>query len=110
MDSGALGCEVIIAGKLTGARARVQKFVEGYIKHSGEPAESVVETGYATAVKKLGIIGVQVKIVPPGAVLPDHFEIRADANPAPARVETDVFEDFDAELAAEPDVPEQEVQ
>ena len=54
MDSGALGCEVIIAGKLTGARARVQKFVEGYIKHSGEPAESVVETGYATAVKKLG--------------------------------------------------------
>jgi len=84
MDSGALGCEVIIAGKLTGARARVQKFVEGYIKHSGEPAESVVETGYATAVKKLGIIGVQVKIVPPGAVLPDHFEIRSDAKPAPA--------------------------
>ena len=101
MDSGALGCEVIIAGKLTGARARVQKFVEGYIKHSGEPAESVVETGYATAVKKLGIIGVQVKIVPPGAVLPDHFEIRADANPAPAV--QDVFDDFEAN-AAEPEV------
>ena len=101
MDSGALGCEVIIAGKLTGARARVQKFVEGYIKHSGEPAESVVETGYATAVKKLGIIGVQVKIVPPGAVLPDHFEIRADANPAPAA--QDVFDDFEAD-AAEPEV------
>jgi ribosomal protein S3, eukaryotic/archaeal type len=106
MDAGALGCEVIIAGKLTGARARVQKFVEGYIKHSGEPAESVVVTGYATAVKKLGIIGVQVKIVPPGAVLPDHFEIRADAHPAPA--EQDVFDEFDAELASEPDVPVQE--
>ncbi len=102
MDSGALGCEVIIAGKLTGARARVQKFVEGYIKHSGEPSESIVEKGYATAIKKLGIIGVQVKIVPPGAKLPDQFEIRADAAPAPARVvETDIFEEFDAELAAE---------
>jgi small subunit ribosomal protein S3 len=104
MDSGALGCEVIIAGKLTGARARVQKFSEGYIKHSGEPSESIVEKGYATAIKKLGIIGVQVKIVPPGAVLPDQFSIRADAAPAPARViETDVFEEFDAELAAEPE-------
>lgn len=104
MDSGALGCEVIIAGKLTGARSRVQKFVEGYIKHSGEPSESIVEIGYATAIKKLGIIGVQVKIVPPGAKLPDQFEIRADAAPAPARViETDIFEEFDAELAAEPE-------
>ncbi len=104
MDSGALGCEVIIAGKLTGARARVQKFSEGYIKHSGEPSESIVEKGYATAIKKLGIIGVQVKIVPPGAKLPDQFGIRADAAPAPARViETDVFEEFDAELAAEPE-------
>lgn len=103
MDSGALGCEVIIAGKLTGARARVQKFVEGYIKHSGEPAESIVETGYATAVKKLGIIGVQVKIVPPESKLPDQFEIKEGANPAPARrEESDVFDDFDAELAAEP--------
>eukprot|EP00831_Metopus_contortus_P083584 TRINITY_DN9291_c0_g1_i1.p2 TRINITY_DN9291_c0_g1~~TRINITY_DN9291_c0_g1_i1.p2 ORF type:complete len:200 (-),score=47.04 TRINITY_DN9291_c0_g1_i1:292-891(-) len=104
MDSGALGCEVIIAGTLTGARARVKKFVEGYIKHSGEPSESIVEKGYATAIKKLGIIGVQVKIVPPGAKLPDQFEIRADAAPAPARVvETDIFEEFDAELAAEPE-------
>jgi len=105
MDSGARGCEVIIAGKLTGARARVQKFVEGYIKHSGEPAESIVETGYATAVKKLGIIGVQVKIVLPGAVLPDHFGIRPDANPVPAQVaEADVFEEFDAKLAREPEL------
>ena len=73
MDAGALGCEVIIAGKLTGARARTQKFVEGYIKHSGEPSNTVVEKGYAVAIKKLGIIGVQVKLVPPDAKLPDHF-------------------------------------
>lgn len=75
MESGALGCEVIIAGKLTGPRARVQKFVEGYIKHSGEPSNTLVEKGYAIAVKKLGVIGVQVKIIPPGALLPDDFKI-----------------------------------
>ncbi|MEG3056625.1 MAG: 30S ribosomal protein S3 [Methanoculleus sp.] len=75
MESGALGCEVIVAGKLTGARSRTQKFTEGYVKHSGEPSETIVETGYALAVKKLGTIGVQVKIVPPGAKLPDTFEV-----------------------------------
>jgi small subunit ribosomal protein S3 len=75
MESGALGCEVIIAGKLTGARARVQKFTEGYIKHSGEPVNTIVEKGYAVAIKKLGVIGVQVRIIPPDSKLPDHFEM-----------------------------------
>ena len=83
MDSGALGCEVIVAGKLTGARSRTQKFTEGYVKHSGEPSETIVEKGYALAVKKLGTIGVQVKIVPPGARLPDTFEV---AEPEPKKV------------------------
>lgn len=75
MESGALGCEVVIAGKLTGPRARVQKFVDGYIKHAGEPSNTIVERGYAIAVKKLGVIGVQVKIIPPGAMLPDDFRV-----------------------------------
>jgi len=75
MEAGALGCEVIISGKLTGARSRVQKFVDGYIKHAGEPSVTIVQKGFATAVKKLGVIGVQVKIIPPGVKLPDSFEV-----------------------------------
>lgn len=77
MDSGALGCEVIISGKLTGSRGRVQKFVEGYIKHSGDPVNTLVDKGYAVAIKKLGVIGVQVRLIPPGSLLPDHFEVTA---------------------------------
>jgi len=77
MEAGALGCEVVVAGKLTGARARVQKFSAGYIKHCGEPSNTIVEKGYAVAVKKLGVIGVQVKIIPAGAKIPDHFEVTA---------------------------------
>ncbi|NLM29995.1 MAG: 30S ribosomal protein S3 [Methanomicrobiales archaeon] len=103
MDSGALGCEVIVAGKLTGARSRTQKFIEGYVKHSGEPSETIVEKGYALAVKKLGTIGVQVKIVPPGAKLPDTFEV-AEPEPkkAPAPIpepeEVGEDEEFEEEL------------
>lgn len=88
MDAGALGCEIVISGKLTGPRARVEKFLAGYIKHSGKPAEEIVDKGYSVAVKKLGAIGCQVRIVPPGAVLPDEFQIKAPVKEAEAKEAT----------------------
>jgi small subunit ribosomal protein S3 len=75
IESGALGCEIVISGKLTGPRSRTEKFVSGYIKHSGKPAEEIVDKGYSVAVKKLGVIGCQVRIIPPGTKLPDDFQI-----------------------------------
>jgi small subunit ribosomal protein S3 len=104
MDSGALGCEVVIAGKLTGARARTQKFTEGYIKHCGEPSNTIVEKGYAIAIKKLGVIGVQVKIVPADAKMPDHFAIieQVKKHPAPKATVTPIG-DIDPEEPALPD-------
>ena len=80
MESGAMGAEIIFSGKVTGARSRVVKFKEGYVKHCGEPAEEVVERGQGTAVMKLGTIGIQVSIIPPGSVLPDKFEVEVDAD------------------------------
>lgn len=100
MESGALGCEVVIAGKLTGPRARVQKFVQGYIKHAGEPSNTIVERGYAIAVKKLGVIGVQVKIIPPGAKLPDDFRVIAVPKaPKPEVDVTEIGEEIELESA-----------
>ncbi|MEA2034981.1 MAG: 30S ribosomal protein S3 [Euryarchaeota archaeon] len=121
MESGALGCQVVLSGKVTGARSRVQKFTQGYIKHAGEPSETIVEHGFAVAVKKLGTIGVQVKIVPPDAKLPDYFEV-FDPEPEPepepvAEVVTEEEEGFspevlgeeiDAELEATEDIPKDE--
>jgi small subunit ribosomal protein S3 len=83
MDAGALGAEIVLAGKVTGARSRVEKFNRGYIKHNGEPAQEVVDEGQGVAVMKLGTIGVNVKIIPPGAKLPDDFEIEEDAEVEP---------------------------
>jgi small subunit ribosomal protein S3 len=79
MEAGALGAEIVLAGKVTGARSRVEKFNRGYIKHNGEPAESIVDLGQATAVMKLGTIGVNVRIIPPDAELPDDFRIEEEA-------------------------------
>jgi len=86
MDAGALGCEIVISGKLTGPRSRTEKFIAGYIKHSGKPAIELVDRGYSVAVKKLGVIGCQVRIIPPDVRLPDDFQIEAPPSvtePAP---------------------------
>ena len=109
MEAGALGAEIVLSGKVTGARSRVEKFNRGYIKHNGEPAEEIVDEGQGVAVMKLGTIGVTVKIIPPGAELPDDFSIEED-------VEVEAVEQIAAEgegegveelLAEEPeDVPD----
>lgn len=74
MEAGARGTEIVISGKLTGERSRMAKFVDGYIKHCGEPAEQFVEKGIAVATLKQGVIGVQVKIVPPDVKMPDDIK------------------------------------
>ncbi|HPR42344.1 MAG TPA: 30S ribosomal protein S3, partial [Candidatus Methanofastidiosa archaeon] len=76
MNAGAKGAEIIIAGKLTGERSRTVRFYQGYIKKSGNPALENVSTGYATAKRKLGAIGVRVKIMPDDIVLPDEIIIK----------------------------------
>lgn len=76
MDMGALGCEITMSGKLKGPRGRMEKMVDGYIKHCGAAAEEIVDKGYATAQRKAGVIGVKVKIVKPDVKIPDDFHIK----------------------------------
>lgn len=92
---------------MTGARSRVEKFNRGYIKHNGEPAQEIVDEGQGVAVMKLGTIGVTVKIIPPGAELPDDFEIHDDVDVEPVEqvAESDGVESLLAEDPEEiPDV------
>ena len=109
MDAGALGAEIVLSGKVTGARSRVEKFNRGYIKHNGEPAEEVVDHGQGVAVMKLGTIGVDVKIIPPGAELPDDFGVHEDMDPAeivPDAVEANEAAGVEELLEGEPEEAE----
>ena len=63
MDSGAIGAEIIISGKLGGGKGVMSKFIDGYIKHSGQPAKELVDYGFEEANTKPGKIGIQVKIM-----------------------------------------------
>jgi len=64
MEAGAIGVQIEASGKLAGVeRSRFQKFKEGFIAHSGDYAEKLVDRGYAQAMLKPGAAGIQVKIM-----------------------------------------------
>lgn len=63
MESGAIGIQIIIAGKFTGSKTMTAKFVEGYVKHAGHLVDELVDEGFEEALTRPGKIGVRVRIV-----------------------------------------------
>ena len=107
MEAGAKGCEIEISGKLTSERARTEKFIAGTMVHTGEPAYSAVRKGFDVAIKKLGVLGVTVRIIPPDAVLPDEFEVKdVEVQPVSEEAETKVEVKVEAEGSEKAETPE----
>lgn len=75
MDAGALGVEVIISGKIPGARAKSWRFYQGYLKKCGDVSVSGVLKAQKKALLKSGIIGIKVAIMPPDLKLPDTITL-----------------------------------
>ncbi len=75
LNSGALGIELVISGKIPGARAKSWRFYQGYLKKCGDIAIYGVRSAKASALLKSGIIGIKVSIMPPDLVLPDTVTI-----------------------------------
>lgn len=75
MNSGALGVEILISGKIPSSRSRTWRFYQGYLKKCGEVATTEVDTAYQTAFLKTGSVGIQVRIMPGDIELPDHLEV-----------------------------------
>src|SRR3989338_1988493 len=78
LKSGAVGVEIIISGKIPGARAKSWRFYQGYLKKCGDIAVSGVRKAQKSALLKSGIIGIKVAIMPADLVLPDKIEVREE--------------------------------
>jgi small subunit ribosomal protein S3 len=78
MNSGALGIEILISGKIPSSRSKVWRFYQGYLKKCGDIAISGVNHALATAKLKTGSIGIKVSIMPPGTKLPDNIKLREE--------------------------------
>jgi len=109
MDAGARGCIVILSGKITGARHRVEKFQKGHIKYCGETALQHMDVGFSTAVKKLGTIGCTVRIMRPGTKLPHEISIfnREEVN-LPPLAGVSIFKPLELDEALEKAAKEEE--
>ncbi len=100
MESGALGCEILLKGKLRSDRGRYEKVVDGYIPKAGEAAQRYVRKAVIHVKQKKGTFGVTVIIVPPDAKFPDKIDLSGlpvieypeDEIALPAGVEPDAVE------------------
>ena len=102
MAAGAKGCQVVIAGKITGARHRTEKFTEGHIKFCGETVKEVMDFGFAVSKLKAGVLGVKVGIMKPSAVLPDEIKLERPADKKKDKKEEKPTEKHSEKKAAAP--------
>ena len=110
MDAGARGCQITIAGKLTGLRHRTEKFLSGHIKFCGETALELMDVGIAQAKLKPGTIGVKVAIMKPDAKLPDEIEVAKIEVPVAEEAkeeDTESVEEEEAKEAKEEEKPKE---
>ncbi|RLI12346.1 30S ribosomal protein S3 [Candidatus Bathyarchaeota archaeon] len=74
MEAGAMGAEIVISGKLRTERSRSEKFRDGYLPKSGDPAMKYVQTAVTHVQLKPGVFGIKVSIMPSNVKLPDEIE------------------------------------
>ncbi len=73
-NSGALGAELRISGKLPSDRARSWRFHFGYLKKTGDAAK-VVDRAESVAKTKKGIVGIKVAILAPNIKMCDQITV-----------------------------------
>ncbi len=100
MKSGAKGAEIVVSGRgIPGVRAKKWRFFAGYLKKSGEIAQSHVDKAYEACYLKSGTIGIKVSILHPETILPDSVKLRI--------AEKSIFEIKLEEVKAETNVKEE---
>jgi len=86
MESGALGCEVIVSGKLRAQRAKSMKFQDGYMIKAGNPCRHFIDSAVRHVLLRQGVLGIKVNIMLPH----DPTGRNGPKKPMPDKV--DVFE------------------
>merc|ERR1711939_534546 len=84
MRKKAIGCLVMVSGKVRGQRAKAQKYVSGYLISTGQPKKEFIDTAIRHVNMRQGVLGLKVMImadVKKGKgenlkLMPDYIEIR----------------------------------
>ena len=74
MESGAMGVQITISGKLRGDRSAFEKHVAGILPRAGHHAEVIVEEDIAHVKTAMGLIGIRIRIANKEKLIPE-FEL-----------------------------------
>ncbi len=77
MDSGAMGVQITVSGKLRGDRSAFEKHTAGILPRSGHHAETIVEEDVVHVQTPMGLIGIRIRIALKERVIPE-FEMEND--------------------------------
>merc|ERR1712072_1534740 len=86
MESGALGCSVIVSGKLRAQRAKAMKFDDGYMIKAANPTRHFIDSAVRHVLLRQGVLVIKVDIMLPH----DPQGKMGPKNPMPDKI--DVFE------------------
>jgi small subunit ribosomal protein S3 len=74
INSGAMGAEIRISGKLPSSRAKSWRFAKGYLKKTGYASDFYVDKAIESVTLKTGVVGIKVMIMKADTPLPDKIE------------------------------------
>jgi len=105
MESGAMGVQITISGKLRGDRSAFEKHEKGILPRAGHHAEVVVEEDIAHVETPMGLIGIRIRIAQKEKIIPE-FELNEKIPKKKSDAKPDVESDAkpDVESDAKPDV------
>ncbi|MEM3637551.1 MAG: 30S ribosomal protein S3 [Conexivisphaerales archaeon] len=75
MRAGALGCIIVIRGKLRSERSHFERYTAGVVPVSGYTSKVVVKQAVTSVLLKMGLYGINVRIAYRD-VLPPEFELK----------------------------------
>ena len=75
MESGAMGVQITISGKLRGDRSAFEKHVAGILPRAGHHADVIVAEDIAHVETAMGLIGVRIRIAQKEKLIPE-FEMK----------------------------------
>lgn len=79
MESGAMGVQITISGKLRGDRSAFEKHTAGVLPRAGHHAEVIVDDDVVHVGTPMGLIGIRIRIARKEKLIPE-FEMRPDPN------------------------------
>jgi len=103
MESGAMGVQITISGKLRGDRSAFEKHTAGILPRAGHHAELIVDEDIAHVKTAMGLIGIRIRIAIKEKLIPE-FELIKDKEKENKKAETEAHVKKVEEIKVEGDI------